>query len=56
VLAPAAVAVHKKTGFETAIRVDRSLGLIRIQALDTSGRVIGTSKPFRSQPQNGARG
>ena len=56
VLAPAAVAVHKKTGFETAIRVDRTLGLARIQALDASGRVIGTSKPFRSQPQNGARG
>jgi EmrB/QacA subfamily drug resistance transporter len=56
VLAPAAVAVHKKTGFETAIRVDRSLGLVRVQPLDASGRVIGTSKPFRSQPGNGARG
>ena len=53
VLAPAAVAVHKKTGFETAIRVDRSLGPVRIQALDASGRVIGTSKPFRSQSHNG---
>jgi EmrB/QacA subfamily drug resistance transporter len=49
VLAPGAVAVHKKTGFETAIRVDRTLGLARIQALDASGHVIGTSAPFRSQ-------
>jgi hypothetical protein len=50
VLAPGAVAVHKKTGFETAIRVNRSLGPARIQALDASGRVIGTSGPFRSEP------
>jgi EmrB/QacA subfamily drug resistance transporter len=49
VLAPAAVAVHKKTGFETAIRVDRTLARVRVQALDASGRVIGTSEPFRSQ-------
>jgi hypothetical protein len=49
VLAPERVAVHKKTGFETAIQVDRSLGLIRVQALDVAGRVIGTSSPFRSQ-------
>jgi hypothetical protein len=49
VLAPERVAVHKKTGFETAIQVDRSLGLIRVQALDAAGRVIGTSSPFRSQ-------
>jgi hypothetical protein len=49
VLAPGAVAAHKKTGFETAIRVDRTLGLARIRALDASGRVIGTSAPFRSQ-------
>ncbi|MEA2388880.1 MAG: hypothetical protein QOG41_1653 [Thermoleophilaceae bacterium] len=54
VLAPARVAVHKKTGFETAIPVNRSVGLVRVQALDASGRVIGTSSPFRSRPQSGA--
>ncbi|HKP90503.1 MAG TPA: MFS transporter [Thermoleophilaceae bacterium] len=52
VLAPSKVAAHKRTGFETAIRVNRSLGQVRIQALDASGHVIGTSSPFRSQPQN----
>jgi EmrB/QacA subfamily drug resistance transporter len=50
VLAPAKVAVHKRTGFETAIQVDRKLAGARIEALDASGRVIGTSRPFRSVP------
>jgi hypothetical protein len=49
VLAPGAVAERKKTGLETAIQVGRPLGLVRIQALDDFGRVIGTSAPFRSQ-------
>jgi hypothetical protein len=48
VLAPGAVAEKRKTGFETAIPVNRDLASARIQALDGSGRVIGTSRPFRS--------
>jgi hypothetical protein len=54
VLAPGKVAEHKKTGFETAIPVDRALGPARIQALDASGHVIGTSSVFRGRA--GVRG
>jgi EmrB/QacA subfamily drug resistance transporter len=49
VLAPGSVAVQRKTGFETQIRVNRTLGQVRLQALDDSGRVIGTSPPFGSR-------
>jgi EmrB/QacA subfamily drug resistance transporter len=49
VLAPAKVAERKRTGFETAIPVNGSVGgAVRVQALDAKGRVLGTSKPFRS--------
>jgi hypothetical protein len=33
-------------GFETAIAVTGSAGSYEVQALDGSGHVLGTSKPF----------
>jgi hypothetical protein len=35
-----------KTGFETAIPVNGSPKLFQLQALSSSGKVLGTSKPF----------
>jgi EmrB/QacA subfamily drug resistance transporter len=35
-----------KSGFETAIAVRQSDRTFKVQALDTGGRVIGTSRPF----------
>jgi EmrB/QacA subfamily drug resistance transporter len=40
------VATHAKSGFETAIPVPQSYTSFKVQALDTGGRVIGTSRPF----------
>jgi EmrB/QacA subfamily drug resistance transporter len=42
------VATAPKSGFETAIPVSRSDGTFVVEALDDGGRVIGTSRPFRS--------
>ena len=41
-----AVATHAKSGFETAIQVSGSYTTFKVQALDTRGRVIGTSGDF----------
>ena len=35
-----------RTGFETAIPVAEGYGSFQLQALDSAGRVIGTSRPF----------
>ncbi len=43
---PTVIATHVKSGFETAIPVSGSSKTFRVQALDTRGRVIGTSKDF----------
>jgi hypothetical protein len=37
------VATARKAGFETAIPVSQGAASFRVQALDASGRVIGTS-------------
>ena len=42
----AVVASAPKSGFETAIRVPGTPASFQVQALDASGRVIGTSRPF----------
>ncbi len=42
------VASTPKSGFETAIPVTGTYGTLTVEALDSSGRVIGTSKPFSS--------
>lgn len=42
------VASRAKSGFETAIQVGGSYRVFRLQSLDASGRVIGTSRAFRS--------
>jgi Arylsulfotransferase (ASST) len=41
-----AVATHKRTGFETSIRVSGGSRRFEVQALDAAGRVLGTSKAF----------
>ncbi len=41
-----AVNTTPKSGFETAIPMRRSYTTFEVQALDTAGRVIGTSRPF----------
>jgi hypothetical protein len=40
------VASHRRTGFETAIKVGSSHGSYEVRALSASGRVLGTSKTF----------
>jgi EmrB/QacA subfamily drug resistance transporter len=40
------VASARRSGFETAIPVQGGYRSFKVQALDRSGRVIGTSKPF----------
>ena len=35
-----------KFGFETVMALPRGPATFEVEALDTSGRVIGTSKPF----------
>jgi hypothetical protein len=42
-----AVATRAKSGFETAIPVPQSYAAFKVEALDASGRVIGTSQLFR---------
>ncbi len=42
----ATVATAAKSGFETAIALARPTAVLRLQALDASGRVLGTSAPF----------
>jgi EmrB/QacA subfamily drug resistance transporter len=42
----AVIATHAKSGFETAIPVSGSDKTFKVQALDTRGRVIGTSGDF----------
>jgi len=41
-----AVSKASKTGFETAISVNGSPKVVEVQALASSGKVLGTSKPF----------
>jgi EmrB/QacA subfamily drug resistance transporter len=41
-----AVTTASRSGFETAIAVPASARAFRLQALDTNGQVIGTSRPF----------
>jgi hypothetical protein len=41
------VATAQKLGFETAIGVPPGSTTFRLQALDASGRVLGTSQPFK---------
>jgi hypothetical protein len=43
----ASVATAAKTGFETAIRLARSYKIFKVQALDSRGDVLRTSKAFR---------
>src|SRR5262249_41016059 len=38
-----------RTGFETAIHVSNDAGSYKVQALDGSGHVLGTSKAFSSR-------
>jgi hypothetical protein len=40
------LATHTRTGFETSIPVSGGAGRFQVQALDASGRVLGTSKAF----------
>jgi hypothetical protein len=40
------VAKHARTGFETAIKLSRSYPSYRVRALDSEGKLLGTSKPF----------
>ena len=42
------VVTAPRSGFETAIAVPGNYQSFKVQALDSSGRVIGTSRPFRS--------
>jgi EmrB/QacA subfamily drug resistance transporter len=42
------LAPHAKAGFETAIAVPQGYKSFRLQALDSGGRVIGSSRPFTS--------
>jgi hypothetical protein len=42
------VATAAKSGFETAIPIRGSYASFEVQALDASGKVLGTSKPFRA--------
>jgi hypothetical protein len=42
------VATVARSGFETAIAVPSNYQSFKVQALDASGRVIGTSHPFKS--------
>ncbi len=39
-------ATHRKSGFETAIRIAHPTKVYEVQALDSKGRVLGTSKVF----------
>jgi hypothetical protein len=38
----------KRQGFETAIHVNSSAKQFEVQALNSAGKVLGTSKPFAS--------
>jgi hypothetical protein len=40
------VASHARTGFETAIGVGQSYAAYEVRALDSQGRILGTSKAF----------
>ncbi len=40
------VAVHKRTGFETAIRLGKTYGAYEVRALSSTGQILGTSKSF----------
>jgi arylsulfotransferase ASST len=42
------VATKAKAGFETAIAVNQNYADYKVQALDAGGKVIGTSRVFRS--------
>jgi hypothetical protein len=35
-----------RTGFETAIKLPKGYGAYQVQALNSRGKVIGSSKPF----------
>ena len=42
------IATAARSGFETAIAVPGNYQNFKVQALDSNGRVIGTSRPFKS--------
>ncbi|HTZ85147.1 MAG TPA: MFS transporter [Solirubrobacteraceae bacterium] len=46
---PKVLATHAKVGFETAIPLAGDYKQLELQALDASGHVIGTSRPFAGQ-------
>jgi hypothetical protein len=41
-----AIGTADRSGFETAITVRQSYRAFQVQALDSGGRVLGTSQPF----------
>jgi hypothetical protein len=41
-----AIGTADKSGFETPIALRQSYKAFQVQALDSGGRVLGTSKPF----------
>jgi hypothetical protein len=41
------IASHRKTGFETAVRLPHAYHYVVAQALDSHGRVLGTSRPIK---------
>jgi hypothetical protein len=48
----AVAATSAKSGFETAIRVPAGSAVFKVQALNTRGQVIGTSRPFNDSAAN----
>jgi hypothetical protein len=48
------VATAAKSGFETAIAIKAGVQHFTLQALDASGRVLGTSRPFRASSAGGS--
>ncbi len=45
-----------RTGFETAIQVSKTYATYEVEALNSRGRVIGTSKPFPAPKSGGGSG
>jgi hypothetical protein len=46
---PVALATAQRAGFETPVAVTREYPQYEVQALDSGGRTLGTSRPFRVQ-------
>ncbi len=45
-----------RTGFETAIKLSKTYAAYEVEALNSKGKVIGTSKPFRVEVAVAAAG